>query len=97
MLALVIAILVIGNLAILFAGLNAFCAWPIVTIMVLTVNYSIWVVQTANAGIRVKRGQFINRVFMILLMGLLAEGIYLAYWLLGQAFHWVAIQEGILR
>jgi hypothetical protein len=97
MLALVLATLFIGNLAIFVAGWNAFCVWPIVTIMVLTVNYSILDVQKVNAGMDVQRGQFLKRVLMILLMALLAEGIYTAYWLLGQGFHWVAQHEGIIR
>ncbi len=97
MIALIIAILIIGNLAILFAGWPAFYVWPIVTVMVLTVNYSILNVQKVSAGIHVKSGHVMKRVLMILLMALLAEGIYTAYWLLIRAFHWVANHEGILR
>ena len=71
MIALIIAILIVGNLAILFAGWTAFYVWPIVTIMVLTVNYSILNVQKVNAGIHVKSGHVMKRVSMILLMTLL--------------------------
>ena len=97
MLVLIASILIIGTLAILVAGWNAFYVWPIVTITVLTVKYSILDVQKVNAGIHVKRGHFMKRVSMVLFMALLAEGIYMAYWLLARAFHWVAHHEGILR
>ena len=97
MIALIIAILIIGNFAILFVGWTAFYVWPIVTIVALTVNYSILNVQKVNAGIHVKSGHVLKRISMILFMALLAEGIYTAYWLLLRGFHWVANHEGILR